>query len=816
MKKINNKLKLVSFCIFAGVILFLSPLSVAADQTPIVSVDDVEDTYRPESYPASYGDWDYYTIPPGTNYYNVYYLGGSGPSGTAQYTDVGSNNFNDYDRSLTRGELIGSSSLLSDDTRSSQHNFFDSVLYPRAVRIESSKDAEFLASQKASISLHEDYASTFFAEGGTLYTGYVQTNDSFFLDVSFSNSKAMGNLWFSSAYPQGGYTVGVPESRMTYPFIPIVGGIQQFTLSTNDSTLVTLTPHEWEFPSWIPDLEVNTIFSEEFDQGEPWTIDDSTDQLVEPTNEMFSLRMFNLTFEKDQYYRINTVFEMEEVKPGVLSSQPITNLLGEHFEVISGTLDQEGLSVRATEDEGVILFMYSPGEAHGTYSIFFQEISAFTVQETEPLDFNVDIAPEHSIFYEFTLNSPAVLRFNSSIGFDYDVYVEVGPGQWFYEANENFFGGAWRYLPSGSYAIEFSNFNVDDEIRVNKVQVESPGALPYTVDEDSIFAIELPLTKNRVNFVNLSTTDHINQSITYSYTVVSKYNELVTTGSSSVQLGNREMNGVWDAWPTSNNSVISQYLPTRDYDTPILVVYPTSAQNLTSPLTEFAGTLEISTNEAIDQSWAPLTFSAFSSAFAPTGFAGTFIPQSQISSTDEFDVNSEQTIDDDQVFGIPLDLDRNSIYNITVYLIGNYSTTASLNVTFENRIHVHGGNLRDLDIFGTYRSGSDDLQAWQTMLILTVSDTSYLFADVERQVALYNGTLRVVISKLSATALSFDLDQEYNDTVSDNEVKQKGLVVKKITPAEMKKSAPGFELITVVITASGFSYYISRKRRRTN
>ncbi len=812
LKKLN--LKLISFCIFVLVIFTFSPIIAVADQIPIIPIVDVEDTYTPESYPASYGDWDYYTIPPGTDYNDVYYLGGSGGSGSAQYTDVLQNDYTDYDRSLTRGELIGSSSILSDDVRSSNHNFFESTMYPRAVRIDSSKDAEFTKSQKAAISLHEDYASTFFAEGSTFYSGFLQADGSFFMDVTFSNSKAEGFLWFGATYPLGGYTVGNPESKMTYPFIPMVGGLQEFTLVTNDSTLITLTPHEWEFPSWFPDLEVNTIFTEEFKQGDPWFKDDNTDQLIKPDNEMFSLRMFNLTLEKDQYYRINTVFEMDEVKPGVLSSQPMTYIIGNYFETISGSLDQEGLSIRATEDEEVVLFMYSPGEAHGTYSIFFQEISQFTLEDIEPLTFNQDIAPEHSVYYEFTLSSPAVLRFNSSIGFDYDIYVEGDPGQWIYEANENFFGSVWRYLPSGTYAIEFLNFNVDDEIRVNMAAIQTPGALPFTIDQESVLAIELPLTRNLINFVNLSTTDHINQSITYQYTIVSKYNELVNTGSSSTTLGNRQNNGLWDAWPSSNNTVIAQYLPTRDYDVPILVVNPTSAQNLTDPISEFAGTLIVSTNEVIDQSYTPLTFSSLSSAFGPTGFAGTYIPVSSISSTTSFDINSDHTIDDDQIFGIPLNLDANTIYNITVNLIGNYSATASLNISFENRIHTHGANLRDLDIFGTYMSGSDDLKTWQTMLILTVSDTTYLFIDLERQVALYNGTLQVVISKIPSTAMTFQLSEEYNDTISDNEVKQKSLVVKKITPGEMKKSAPGFELVLVLFSAAGFSFYKSRKRRK--
>ncbi|MHA1978796.1 MAG: hypothetical protein ACW98I_17980 [Candidatus Hodarchaeales archaeon] len=69
---------------------------------------------------------------------------------------------------------------------------------------------------------------------------------------------------------------------------------------------------------------------------------------------------------------------------------------------------------------------------------------------------------------------------------------------------------------------------------------------------------------------------------------------------------------------------------------------------------------------------------------------------------------------------------------------------------------------------------------------------------------------------MPATSMTFQLNQEYDDAVSVNEVKQKNLVVKKISPAEMKKSTPGFELALVVLITARFSAYMSRKRRKTN
>ncbi|MHA2344888.1 MAG: hypothetical protein ACXADW_23820, partial [Candidatus Hodarchaeales archaeon] len=127
-----------------------------------------------------------------------------------------------------------------------------------------------------------------------------------------------------------------------------------------------------------------------------------------------------------------------------------------------------------------------------------------------------------------------------------------------------------------------------------------------------------------------------------------------------------------------------------------------------------------------------------------------------------YTINSDDTTDNDQIIGIPLNLAANKIFNLTLTLTGNYSTTTSLNVTFHNGypFRALGGDLRSLNIFSTYTSGSDNLKAWQTGLILTVSGTSYLYMDLRRNGAPYNGTLQVRVTDIGATNMVFQINQE--------------------------------------------------------
>ena len=796
------------------ILTIISPSIVRADEQPFYPLAEQEDTYVPT---GSHNDWDYYILPPETLHTGVTYWGASldSVSGDAEYINVRQDDFSSPNVGLTYS-ASPTVNVRQSDTRATEHDFFDRQPYPSAVRIGSEYEPEFIKRQRNPINLHIDYSVTFFAEANVNYWGFINRSEPFFIDVALSSKDAGGQLWFESTHPLMGYNLGMPENKMTYPFVPFGNGPQEFLFNTTESTLVTLTPHNWKFPTYFPDLEQQSIFSEEFDQGDPWLYNPDTDSLEEPDNHMFSLRMFNLSIEADKYYRINTVFEMDEVKPGVLSSTPYMFVIGENYQYIEGSLDDEGAIIYAMEDEGLILVMYSPGEAHGRYSLFYQEVPSTDTGLTKSLPLNTDTRLEYNTDYLFTLSSPTMIRVNDTGTFQYEI-SKAGdiPGTWTSPiTDETFIGTTWRYVPAGVYKLELMyRSSIDAEIRFNTATVQTPSSLPITVSEGSNIAVELPIMKNRISYINLSTTDQSNLSVTYDYYISGIYNELVDVIDTSIALGNRQQFGSWEAYPT-NDTTIAEYLPTREYERPVIVVTPTSAINSTGgAVSDYSTSIKISSTVLQNQAFADQSLSGRYNAFSGTGFDGYFLPQASISSSRPYTVNSDVAVDRNLVYGIPLAIDRYSIYNISVRLVGNYSDVNDLNATFDNTMLLQGGNSKYLEIFMTPDRVTTNEYQQDSVLILTVSDLTYLYVDVLRETTNHNATLQVTITKLPATAMQFAIDQVYNNTISEYEVKSTSLLVKEIKPSEMKKAAPGFELSLVFIALVISSVFASRKRR---
>lgn len=862
----------------------VSSILATVQQTPIIFIEEITDSLDP----GTYEPWDYYILPPGTSFEDIEYWGTS--TDLVEYTFVdGGQNFFDFDDifpfDLIRGNMVPGNledELLENDLYYSNHNFFPSISYPRAVRIASNKNPVFNKTELKPISLHMNYSTTFFAEDGVDYWGYVDSADPFYLDVTFSATNVRGTISFESAYPPTpGYFVGIPNNKMTYPIFPKNESLLEFTLSNlNGSSLVTLTPHLWTFPTWLPTLELNNLTTGKLNQGQPWYYNETTDQFTEPDSEFFSTRMFTLPLIKGKYYRFTAIFDMEDVKPGVTSSEPYRFLIGDHYDVISGFIDQDGMIIRARESENATLVLYSPGEANGQYFIFYQEVPSTEKTETSPLQLNTDITLEYDIFYTFSFNVPNMMAINwTNVAnpFDLTFYIQgVLPDEWIPIIDENFFepergnlyGDSvgdiatdheadpnWRYMPAGSYAIQLDKVNnIDYEIRFTTIPIQQPGTIQ--VNQDSLFAIELPIVRNRLNWVNLSTDDQIFpiQAVLYEWTFVGKYNEQIASRTFSGWFGNQNETitpGVWEAW-NYNNSIINALLPTRNYEVPILMIRPYAAiQNITAdPYDTFSASLTVNTNVATSQSTWDLRTLDTSSIPTLTGltldiptdylYSGQqfFIPVSAISSTTSFTINNAYTTGDNQLYGIPLTLDPYSIYNITVYLIGNYSTYDGvvidqpfefLNATFEDsQIFVHGGNLRDLEIFESYSEDFDDTSIWRSLLILTVSGTSYLYIDLARQgpgvPGKYNLTMQVVITKLNLPSIEFQLDTEYDPTVSNQEVFVEEFLVYEIIPPEMMEdtSVPSefpFEVLLliggggVVITGGAAAIVYFRRKR---
>ncbi|MFW9855064.1 MAG: hypothetical protein ACFFFG_08375 [Candidatus Thorarchaeota archaeon] len=882
-----RNLRFVKLMLIALFLITVSPVSsilLDVNQTPIIFIDELTDDFTPTMYEG----WDYYILPPGSSFQDVYYYGTTTDLTAYTTTSPTANVFGTTSGlTLTRGSPV-SSTLLQNTSRNGNHDFFDPVPYPRVVRIDNGTLPTFNQTIKRPLSLHIDYASTFFAEGFVEYWGYVQINDTipFLMDVTFSATDVVGLLLFDDAYPESGHIVGSPENKMTFPIFPKQAGVQNFTLMTAGSTLVTLTPHSWDFPPYpIPELNTSTLFAGELNQGSPWLYNESTDQLLKQDNPVYSIRMFNLSIVQDEFYRINAIFDMEEVKPGVSSPEPLRFLVGEQYEYISGNIDQDGMIIRARESGHILLVLYSPGEANGQYSIFYQKELPSQPFNTVPLEFDTPLSPEYNVFYTFSFSSPVMMGVNRTVSsgtnnrYDFEFYEPgIYPGEWISVSDDafltifegNLFGdalgdiaGNWQYIPAGSYAIEFTNiFDFADEIQFTAVPVQQPSTLQ--VNQDSIFAIELPLVKNRLNWVNLSTTDQVYpvQQVRYEWTFVGKYNEQISAGTNWDWFGNENETtnpGVWEAWDY-NDTIINAYLPTRDYEVPILMIRPFEAWNATpAQLETFSASLTVSTIVAAQQSAYDLSALGGVSPFLtniPQNYMYSdsvsgqqyFIPLSSISSSTTFLVNDDYTTDDDHLYGIPLALDPYSIYNITVYLIGNFSTynpgnpnfnepDEFLNVSFQEEgwsdyeeIYVHGGNLQSLEIFGsatTYNGGFDNTSQWRSVLILTVSSMSYLFVDLEREPGsgpALNGTMQIVIQKLSIADIGFQLDSQYNPTVSEQEVFTENPVVSDLIPPELYSipSTPPFPLEALLLVGgvvgvgavAAAGVYFVRKRRQ--
>ena len=811
------------------IVVFISSIvSPGFAQIPVIELEEVTTHFIPTGLND---DWFYYVNPPDTDFREseVIYKGISGTQ-NGEYTYF--SNYNQWSYSsvnLEKNEEVNDN-LLMNTTRAGYHPFISPEPYPRAVRIQSTFNPIYEYSHTAAISLHMDFSFSFMAEAYATYIGFLNTSEPFYLDIHIYDCDADGRIIFSDVFPLEGHSIGYTEKKMTYPFIPRNNSVTplNFTLWLDQGSLVTLTPHPWELPEDLPSIEVNRTYSGEIDQGEYQLIQD--DEIIYPDNEIFSIRMFNLELEEDLYYEIFIDYRSFE-RTGCTSGQPVIWLVAENIDVLpDSSLNQNGYRLYAKKNESATLVLFSQSWSSGEYTIYYQTFIQEEIEEIEahPLPFNENVQLEYYIYYYFTLDAPHMIAVNYSYNTYFDLYV---PGsqlnEWRYIGSQSFFnpeygnlvgdqlgdiGNNWRYFPAGTYAIRMSWYWSRSEIRFTKIPIHSPSTV--SVNKNSIFAFEIPLTKNRINFVNLTTNDQVfpNQRVNYEYSWVGKYNEMIKDyyPIGAFWLGNRNDSNQWLAWD-SNNTHLESFLPTRDYEIPILMIRPYAAENSTfQSLDTFTAALTVSTNIPVIQHYARFDWNVIG--------GGYFIPRNAIASSTTFAVNDDISLLAEHLYGIPLALPKYRIYNITVYLHGNYttgSTLAVLNATLDG-MKVHGGNLNNLAIFDTMNSGWDGTKHWNTMLILTITSRSYLYLDVTRTLNntnYRNATLEIFIKDITATFFDITIPPyTYNATRLIQEIRMTQLLATQITPPEMRKSTPGFDLILTlgVIVSMGIIY----KRRK--
>ena len=201
---------------------------------------------------------------------------------------------------------------------------------------------------------------------------------------------------------------------MTIPIFPINGTDLQFiTIATNQSTVITLTPHAIASDTLKNELmPVNLSYIEEFTQGSENTQRGNTISMS--SNMIFSIREFNYSVISGDYYQIYFNFQNYDTCAtcSTYLSTSYQFLLGNDYLPIAGNLTTTGLTIFAKISTNITLVFVAQGYKDGSYTTYYRNISAPQGVPTIPLQFGKNLNLFTPFYYTFTLTQPAVIAVN--------------------------------------------------------------------------------------------------------------------------------------------------------------------------------------------------------------------------------------------------------------------------------------------------------------------------------------------------------------------------------------------------------------------
>ena len=743
---------------------------------------------------------------------------------SVEYNSAISHSFNSYQiDTLSPGDVL-SQDLKVSSRRNTYNPFLDPLgdPLPKILKFNST-EIELSATQQRPISLHTNYTYTFTAERGTKYDGICNLSSPFYLDIeihaiyqTLTHTNPVGSLNFSNANPRG---VTLRNAKNTIPIFPD-GQITRFTFSLDTytgpiSSLVSLTLHPLktfnvsdsnDYVSF-EDVEksviaVNSTFTGIITQGvlnEEETFDPSC-------ADIFSVRYFSLTIEKDNEYMIavDSVFQLQVT--GNLTSTGLIPFLHEEglidsaYKVIAGSFSDGSVSIKARKSDNLILALCAYGIMRAEYTISFNQV---VTDSTESLTLNTPIQLDSDVLYQFTLEQDSMMAINYSgnsqevhhykdVDFEWESVVVSGPVSGFLTHvlgiiyNDTIqLTQHWYYIPVGTYAVSVDTASgIDDYIQFNVIAVQTfSDELTINVNQNSLIALQLPLTYHRFNNYSFSVFDHINQSILYECAIVGKYNEITTPNYFTRQLGNVQSGSAWEAWGL-NYTQILQFVPARTNEIPIIILRPVHAtQNVTNP-SDFTDTFaaNITIRYTVPNNYYPYTAPSGLNIYGVGG--GDIIPFSDpVIDIGEFSIDEQFSTSGTHIYIIPLSVDADSVYNITVFLIGNNSM--GHNATFDG-MTVVSGNMASVEIFGSETDHMNDTHLWKSQWILTLAGNHYLYVDLDRA-GFRNATMIVKLDKIPISKMSFDIPEletyPWNQVIHESEMHNDLSLLQEI-PAE--------------------------------
>jgi hypothetical protein len=809
--KIKNKIKTINIFLVVSLV-FALPLAtnaIKADIIPVIPLESTKNTF--DATPR--GNSSYYIVEPDYESMGIQYNGktadieytSNSGTGTVITTTVdGGNPIND-------GDFLPTDSR-TPEVRTTRNLFFDNDLLPRLVNI-SDKDVELFQTEPTPFSLHMGNSFTFF------------------LDVDVKNPAAAVEFELVDALSP---TFGTFTEQMTEAFFPEQSGLVRIKLFNDNSnsadrnTIVTLNPLPFTLEQFgSTQVPEGQYFIDTIEQGECQDLE--AEPQVKTTLETLDLQFFQfpivsgntyqLYFYQDDIYDAAASF-FDYCFPGTLT--PIHTDFPASFNYITGAVtdNDDGLIVNAMEDGFVNISLYSKGLVYKDFSFYFREANEIQIPKELSLEFDkpVMLMESPDYFYTFTFSEDKLLAINHTdtpgLGFDFEWFSfnletekyesvtgsnlrpEVGNllndsinDLWENPGPSNDLN--WYYLPEGMYKLEVTNLVSADEaeFQFNTVTVESfaGSSKDLSMSPNKIYAFNLPFSPLNFNTINVSTPSQNNISVTYEYMIFGKYQSPdsstyggdVPLQTGTFTLGNQEDNGTWIPY-NANNSILTNYnRETQEKFVPIMLVRPFTAVGLNQSSFE---------SDRPNFSQILTVTSFYNSSVYPNVNLGTYIgsgyhiTESQTVSTGTVTapVNSDRTTDNDQVFGFPMTLFANQLYNLTVYLEGSHypnqsvSEAGYLNGTIQD-VNVHSGNFFSTHVLGEKYDWSTNESAVHSQLFLSITSSSYLFIDIWRNSSFpyYNSTLKVVLEPITIKSLDLASTIDtfvWNETVSEMEL----------------------------------------------
>ena len=685
---------------------------------------------------------------------------------------------------------------------------------------------------------------TFFFNHSLTYYALIETNKPFFLDANVINPNANLTIDLSKTlYPAYGSLQ--LAKQLTVPIIPNNTQLQSFAITTTNglNSLVSLTPLSFNPSSFgVSQVKEGTYYSGSVTQGSCYNIQNNPQS--NNVLKIMSLKFFQFPVTAGNTYQIyyyhdninNYNQTYYQCNGGTLNPVSIDYPTSFTYEGGYFTEPDNGLVIKAMSTGFINVSLIATGLVNQNYGFYFIKNNQIPIPQIVPLVFNkaISLLDAPNTTYSLNLNQPQLIAINytntiniNSVNFYWSQYDPV-TGQYNYVMNNDLNaesgyllndslgdlyssnGGNynWLYFPPGDYQLtvtgaesQFGKFQFTSV----PVQTVTGNNVTLNVNQNSLYAVELPLNRVDFNYFNISTIAKDNITVNYEYAIIGKYSFLNTFDTFSDSHGNqtigcKEVNGKWN-YINETTPIFSYTKPTQMNIAPIVLIRPYSAvayynNNTLHTISNYTTTLTLSSSTGINNyPYINLVNGYDIGSGYQIAIPGTITDQASTP------FNDDKIRENAQVYGFTLSTSHEQLYNVSIYLNGNYST--GLNSTFDSyHVWVHTGNFIDSTVFGDKVFYSTNKSAICSIDFLSLTSLSYLFVDINRY-NFYNGTIEIVLTQIPVKALdlwNYQSNFSWNKTITNYEsANTKPLW--NIT--DYSFSGPGLDLLVPIVVITG-------------